>query len=84
MNCKGVTPGGLYNGSDRSRQPPRRNKTLETIYKNFISLDNLAKKVMEKYKDDPIIQDEVRGKIQMYRINFTISKEFNNQNLKRD
>ena len=87
MNCNnhGVRSGGKRVESDYSRQPPNHKKQmLSTIKKNFVSLDNLANAVLEKYNDDPLMRDEVIGKINIYRVNFTIAKECNNEKSQKE
>lgn len=87
VNCNnhGVRSGGKRVGSDYSRQPPNQKKQIPSaIKKNLVSLDNLASAVLEKYNDDPIMRDEIVGKINIYRVNFTIAKEFNNEKLQKE
>lgn len=87
MNCNnhGIRSGGKRVGSDYSRQPPNHKNTMPSaIKKNFVSLDNLASAVLEKYNDDPTIRDEIVGKINLYRVNFTIAKEFNNEKSQKE
>ena len=87
MNCNnhGVKSGGKRVGSDYSRQPPNhKNKMPGAIKKNFLSLDDLASAVLKKYKDDPDVCDEVVGKINLYRINLTIAKEYNHKESQKE
>lgn len=87
INCNnhGVRARGKQIISDFSRQPPRqKNKTFNRINKNFVTLDNLASTVLEKYHDDPIMRDEIVGKINIYCINFTIAKELNNEKTQKE
>lgn len=87
INCNNhrVKARGKQRISDYSRQPPRKkNKTFNHINKNFVTLDNLANTVLKKYHDDPIMRDEIVGKINIYRINFTIAKELNNEKTQKE
>ena len=87
MNCNnhGARFGGKRVESDYSRQPPNHKKhTPSTIKKNLVSLDRLASTVLEKYNDNPIMCDEIIGKINIYRVNFTIAKEFNDEKSQKE
>lgn len=87
MNCNnhGIRSGGKRVGSDYSRQPPNHKNTMPSaIKKNFVSLDNLASAVLEKYKDNNTLCDEIIGEINVYRINYTIAKECANTKLQKE
>lgn len=91
MSFKGLYPKidhGRTAHMKNARSPGRKNNNAfipnEKINAKTTSLDDLASAVMKKYKDNPEICDEVVGRINLYRINLTIAKEYKNKESQKE
>ena len=76
-NNRGIKPSKKGVVSNYGRQPQTWKQNIP-INSKIISLDNLINMVLDKYKDNLIVRNEIIDKISIYQINHTIAKELNN------
>ncbi len=53
------------------------------IPKKKTTLDLRVKYLLDKYKDDKETRDNILGELQIYRVNLTLAKEFNDKSTEK-